>query len=76
MRIAKANLNRKWLASTLLAGAVFAVLGPLDSRLRTLSGVGTFDLQGFVTAAQYDTAFHTWGINAYLSRAGFNLGLD
>ena len=76
MRIAKATLNRKWLVTTLLAVAVFAVLGTLDSRLRTLSGVGTFDLQGFVTAAQYDAAFNAWGINAYLSRAGFNLGLD
>jgi hypothetical protein len=76
MRIAKATLNSTWLVTTLLALAAYAVLATLDVRLRALSGVGTFDLQGFTLGAQYDAAFHAWGLNAYLSRAGFNLGFD
>jgi len=76
MRINKATLNRNWLVSTLLALAAYAVLASLDVRLKALSGVGTFDLQGFTMGAQFDAAFHAWGMGSYLSRAGFNLGFD
>ena len=76
MRISKANLNRKWLVSTLLAFAAYAVLASLDARLKALSGAGTFDLQGFTLAAQFDAAFHAWGARTHLARAGFNLGFD
>jgi len=76
MRIAKATLNRKWLAATLLAALAYAILASLDMRLKALSGAGTADLQGFTSAAQFEAAFHAWGVKAYLSRAGFNLGFD
>jgi len=76
MRIAKVTLNRRWLASTMLALAAYAVLATLDLRLKALSGVGTFDLQSFTLGTQFDAAFHAWGVHAYLSRAGFNLGFD
>jgi hypothetical protein len=76
MRINKSTLNRQWLVSTLLALAAYAVLASLDVRLKALSGVGTFDLQSFTMGAQFDAAFHAWGVGSHLSRAGFNLGFD
>jgi hypothetical protein len=76
MRISRSTLTRNWLWSTLAAIAVGAVLGGLDARLKLLTGAGTGDLQGFATAAQFEAAFHAWGVHAYLARAGFNLGID
>ena len=76
MRISRNTLTRNWLWSVLAAIAVGAVLGGLDARLKALTGAGTGDLQGFATAAQFEAAFHAWGVHAYLARAGFNLGLD
>jgi len=47
MRITKQILVRRWAITTILAGCVFAVLAWSDLRLKTLSGFGTADLQGF-----------------------------
>jgi hypothetical protein len=76
MQISRQVLAQRWLRATLAAVLVFFVLSFLDFRLKQLSGYGTFDLQGFVTGAQYETAFHSWGVHAWLARAGFNLGFD
>ena len=75
MRITKQVLTRRWLVSTLLAALAFAVLTWSDLRLKSLSGFGTSDLQGFSTADQYRQAFMAWPA-PYAVRAGFNLGLD
>ena len=75
MRITKQVLTYRWLVSTLMAALVFAVLTWSDLRLKTLSGFGTSDLQGFSTADQYRQAFMAWP-GRYAVRAGFNWGLD
>jgi hypothetical protein len=58
-----------------LGATVFAVLAWSDLRLKSLSGYGTLDLQGFSTAQQYRQAFLVWP-PLYAVRAGFNWGLD
>jgi hypothetical protein len=75
MRITKQTLTRRWAITTLLGGAVFAVLMASDLRLKALSGYGTADLQGFNSALQYQAAFMVWP-SLYAVRAGFNWGLD
>jgi hypothetical protein len=75
MRIAKETLVRRWTVATVLAAIVFAVLAWSDLRLKSLSGFGTADLQGFSTAAEYKRAFMAWP-SLYAVRAGFNWGLD
>lgn len=75
MRIAKETLVRRWTVTTVLAAIVFAVLAWSDLRLKSLSGFGTADLQGFSTAAEYKRAFMAWP-SLYAVRAGFNWGLD
>jgi hypothetical protein len=75
MRITKQSLVRRWAITTVLAAIVFALLAWSDLRLKTLSGFGTADLQGFSTAAQYRQAFSVWP-SLYAVRAGFNWGLD
>jgi hypothetical protein len=75
MRITKQVLARRWAVSTVLAALVFAVLSWSDLRLKSLSGFGTADLQGFSTADQYRQAFMAWP-GRYAVRAGFNWGLD
>jgi hypothetical protein len=75
MRITKQTLTRRWAITTLLGGAVFAVLTVSDLRLKALSGYGTADLQGFTSALQYQAAFMVWP-SLYAVRAGFNWGLD
>jgi hypothetical protein len=75
MRIAKATLNRNWLRSSGLAILAFAILGLLDYRLKTRTGVGTLDMMSFAGAVQYRAAFFVWaGPNA--AAAGFNLGFS
>jgi len=75
MRITKQSLNRRWLLASILAAMVFAVLAWSDYRLKSLSGFGTVDLQGYSTAQEYRRAFMVWpSLNAV--RAGFNWGLD
>jgi len=76
MRISRNTLHRNWLWSTLAAVLAAGVLGALDTQLKLLSGAGTADLQDFATAGQFEAAFHVWGVHAWLSRAGFNLGFD
>jgi hypothetical protein len=76
MRITKAALNRRWAICTGLAVAVFAVLAMLDVSLRTLSGLGSADLQGFALGAQYRAASFAWASPAIALRAGFALGFD
>jgi hypothetical protein len=75
MRITKQSLTLRWTLTSLLAAIVFAVLAWSDLRLKSLSGYGTSDLQGFSTAAQYRQAFLVWP-SLYAVRAGFNWGLD
>ncbi len=75
MRITKETLVRRWTVTTVLAAMVFAVLTWSDLRLKSLSGFGTADLQGFSTAAEYKRAFMAWP-SLYAVRAGFNWGLD
>jgi len=75
MRITKERLVRRWMAATVLAAIVFAVLAWSDLRLKSLSGFGTADLQGFSTAGEYRRAFMAWP-SLYAVRAGFNWGLD
>ena len=75
MRITKQSLTLRWTLTSLLAAIVFAVLAWSDLRLKSLSGFGTSDLQGFSTAAQYRQAFLVWP-SLYAVRAGFNWGLD
>jgi len=75
MRITKQVLTRRWAISSVLAALVFAVLAWSDLRLKSLSGFGTADLQGFATAEQYRQAFMVWP-SRYAARAGFNWGLD
>ena len=75
MRITKQVLTRRWAISSVLAALVFAVLAWSDLRLKSLSGFGTADLQGFATAEQYRQAFMVWP-SRYAGRAGFNWGLD
>lgn len=76
MRITKQDLIRRWLVTTLLAAAVFAVLAASDQRLKAMSGFGTADLQTFNSAAQYRAALFVWGHGTYGLWAGFCLGLD
>lgn len=76
MRITKQDLNRRWLVSTVLAAAAFAVVAVTDLNLKAGSGFGTADLQNFATAGQYRAAAFVWGHEAYGIRAGFALGLD
>jgi len=75
MRITKQVLTRRWVLSSVLAALVFAVLAWSDLRLKSLTGFGTADLQGFSTAEQYRHAFMAWPAR-YAARAGFNWGLD
>ena len=75
MRITKQSLTQRWLVATVLGAIVFAVLAWSDFRLKSLSGYGTADLQGFSTAQQYRQAFLVWP-SLYAVRAGFNWGLD
>jgi len=75
MRITKQSLTRYWLLSSVAAALVFAVLAWSDFRLKSLSGFGTQDLQGFSTAQDYRRAFLVWP-SLYAVRAGFNWGLD
>ncbi len=76
MRIAKATLSSRWAWSSGLALGVFAILALLDLRLKALTGVGTADLAGFSSAAQFRAAFWAWSPEPYAVRAGFNLGFD
>jgi len=75
MRITKQVLTRRWMATSVLAAIVFAVLAWSDLRLKSLSGFGTQDLQGFFTAQDYRRAFLVWP-SLYAVRSGFNWGLD
>jgi hypothetical protein len=56
MRITRDVLVRRWLVSTVLAVALFAVVGLSDQILKARTGFGTADLQTFNTAAQYRAA--------------------
>ena len=76
MRISKATLWSRWAWSTGLALAVFVVLAALDLQLKALSGLGTADLQGLTSAAQFRAAFWAWSPQPYTLRAGFDLGFD
>jgi hypothetical protein len=69
-------LYRGWTLSTLLGLLAFIVMAVMDSRLKTLTGLSTADLQGLSNALQYQLAFHAWAPEAYAARAGFNLGFD
>lgn len=75
MRITKQSLTLRWIFASAAAAIVFAVLAWSDMRLKSLSGFGTHDLQGFSTAAEYRRAFLVWP-SLYAVRAGFNWGLD
>ncbi len=75
MRITKQVLAYRWAVSSVLAALVYAVLAWSDMRLKSLSGFGTADLQGFATADQYRQAFLVWP-SRYAMRAGFGWGLD
>jgi hypothetical protein len=75
MRITKEKLSRYWLLASVLAAGVFAILAWLDFRLKSLSGFGTVDLQGYSTALEYRRAFLVWP-SLYAVRAGFIWGLD
>ena len=75
MRITKQGLYRRWILASVLGAIVFAVLTWLDFRLKSLSGFGTADLQGFSTAQDYRRAFLVWP-SLYAVRAGFIWGLD
>jgi hypothetical protein len=75
MRITRQSLVRRWILSSVLGAVVFAVLAWSDFRLKSLSGFGTQDLQGFSTAQDYRRAFLVWP-SLYAVRAGFNWGLD
>lgn len=75
MRITKQVLTYRWAVFSVLAALVFAVLTWSDMRLKSLSGFGTADLQGFATAEQYRQAFLVWP-SRYAVRAGFDWGLD
>lgn len=75
MRITKQSLNTRWALASILAAAVFAVLAWSDYRLKSLSGFGTVDLQGYSTAQEYRRAFLVWP-SLYAVRAGFDWGLD
>jgi hypothetical protein len=75
MRITKQSLNRRWVLASVSAAIVLAILSWLDFRLKSLSGFGTGDLQGFSTAQDYRRAFLVWP-SLYAVRAGFNWGLD
>jgi hypothetical protein len=75
MRITKQSLNTRWALASILAAVVFAILAWSDYRLKSLSGFGTVDLQGYSTAHEYRRAFLVWP-SLYAVRAGFNWGLD
>lgn len=75
MRITKQVLTFRWAVSSVLAALVFAVLTWSDMHLKSQSGFGTADLQGFATADQYRKAFLVWP-SRYAVRAGFDWGLD
>ncbi len=75
MRITKQGLYRRWVLTSVSGAAVFAILAWLDFRLKSLSGFGTVDLQGFSTAQDYRRAFLVWP-SLYAVRAGFIWGLD
>ena len=76
MRITKEDLNRRWLAATVLSAAMFAVLAVIDLQLKARSGFSTADLQGFSSAGQYHTVLFAWSLPGYAIHAGFALGLD
>ena len=75
MRITKQSLYRRWVLASVSGAVVFAILAWLEFRLKSLSGFGTQDLQGFSTAADYRRAFLVWP-SLYAVRAGFIWGLD
>lgn len=75
MRITKQSLYRRWVLASVSGALVFAVLAWLDFRLKSLSGFGTGDLQGYATAQDYRRAFLVWP-SLYAVRAGFIWGLD
>jgi len=75
MRITKQSLTRRWMIASTCGALVFAILAWLDFRLKSLSGFGTGDLQGYSTAQDYRGAFLVWP-SLYAVRAGFIWGLD
>ena len=75
MRITKQGLYRRWILASVAGAIVFAILAWLDFRLKSLSGFGTGDLQGYATAQDYRRAFLVWP-SLYAVRAGFIWGLD
>ena len=74
--IHRKNLYRLWAWSLSGSVLVFGVLLLLDSSLRSLTHLGTADLQQFSTAGQYRAALVFWSRPDFALRAGFALGLD
>lgn len=75
MRITKQVLTRRWAISSVLSALVFAIVAWMDLQLKSRSGFGVADLQGYATAGQYRAAFLVWP-SLYAVRAGFVWGLD
>jgi hypothetical protein len=70
------ELNRRWLWTTAMAIAAFAVLAFLDQRLEAETGYGTRDLQLVATAAGVNDILAHWYAPANAIAAGFSLGFD
>jgi hypothetical protein len=78
MRITRDVLVRRWLMATIVAVALFIVVGLSDQILKARTGFGTADLQTFNTAAQYRAALFVWSRPgaSFGVQAGFILGLE
>jgi len=69
-------LLQRWLWTTLLAIAAFAILYSLDSGLKAATGFGTSDLQAARTSAEFAQIFSAWIARQHSATAGFSLGFD
>jgi hypothetical protein len=70
------QLHIRWLWTTVLAFAAFAVLVFLDGRLKSVTGFGTVDLQKVATAQDFANILAHWYAPTVAVLAGFNLGFD
>jgi len=70
------SLNRRWAWTSILAIGALAVLGVVDTRLKSATGFGTADLQRATTAQDVEPILVAWSMSRSAILAGFNLGFD
>lgn len=76
MTIDNTRLRARWGWTTVLAFTVMAVLGGLDTQIKTASGYGILDLEFVNTGAAVSAIMAAWADAGVLAQMGFLMGLD